>query len=163
MAPNATKLDGDADNDLDVDADDLSVWETQYGTDSAPLAALVTVSSEQVTASFQESQTAVLATKPLSAELIDAAIVMDHALRSKFASHLAPPTPLREDHFDWLSRSPWSYRGLTWQGASEIANYSFRGQENKFYDHRFHGDEDDAVNEELLDELFADSEFNSLL
>ncbi len=34
----AAKSDGDADNDADVDATDLSIWETQYG-DPAPLAA----------------------------------------------------------------------------------------------------------------------------
>ena len=30
--PNAVKTDGDADNDLDVDGDDLDVWQLQYGT-----------------------------------------------------------------------------------------------------------------------------------
>ncbi|MCH8840335.1 MAG: VCBS repeat-containing protein [Planctomycetes bacterium] len=38
IAPNATKADGDADNDLDVDSSDLDVWESQYGT-AAPVVA----------------------------------------------------------------------------------------------------------------------------
>ena len=31
VAPNAMKIDGDADNDLDSDSSDLAVWELQYG------------------------------------------------------------------------------------------------------------------------------------
>ena len=54
-APNATKADGDADNDLDVDANDLGVWESQYGT-AAP---------------------AVAAVSHLSPQLVDLAMVMD--------------------------------------------------------------------------------------
>jgi len=46
LSPNANKADGDADDDLDVDRDDLVVWQSQYGiaesivaAASAPLAA----------------------------------------------------------------------------------------------------------------------------
>jgi len=47
-APNATKADGDADNDLDVDTVDLGFWEDQYGL-AEPLAALeVFATSESV-------------------------------------------------------------------------------------------------------------------
>jgi|GEM_PF-5637419 len=32
VSPNASKGDGDADNDFDVDSEDLSIWNNQYGT-----------------------------------------------------------------------------------------------------------------------------------
>ena len=46
-APNATKADGDADEDLDVDGDDLAIWQAQFGYVAAPLEAL---SGEQAVA-----------------------------------------------------------------------------------------------------------------
>lgn len=36
QAPNATKIDGDADNDQDADRDDLLEWENQYGSTLSP-------------------------------------------------------------------------------------------------------------------------------
>ncbi len=47
---------------------------------------------------------------------------------------------------------------------SEIGNNSFRDQSSENNDGRFYRDADDeGVNEELRDELFADGELNSLL
>ncbi len=37
VAPNATKADGDADDDLDVDKEDLNIWELQYGSANPPI------------------------------------------------------------------------------------------------------------------------------
>ncbi len=54
-APNATESDGDADNDQDVDADDLAVWEAQYGIQfsnaAAPAAAAVAPHADSLRAS----------------------------------------------------------------------------------------------------------------
>jgi hypothetical protein len=69
----ASQSDGDATFDGAVTSGDLSVWELQHGTTPAPLVAA---------ASFQESQAAAQTAEPLSAELVDAAMVMDHTSSS---------------------------------------------------------------------------------
>jgi len=50
-APNATKSDGDADNDRDTDGSDLAVWEAQFGL-PAPLVAAI--GEQQAAGSLQE-------------------------------------------------------------------------------------------------------------
>ncbi len=155
-----TKSDGDvSNNELDVD-DELSDWESQFGTSPTPLAASI----EPATAVSLESQPVALTAEPLPAELVDAAIAVDLASRSIPKSRLGSPATLKEDHFDWISRSTRCPQKLTWQGTSEIGNNSFRDQSSENNDGRFYRDADDeGVNEELRDELFADGELNSLL
>ncbi len=69
-SPDATKLDGDADNDLDVDGNDLTVWETQYGMSFVPLAAASAVTQgEQLTA---QEQTTGLSDLRFDAEAVSA-------------------------------------------------------------------------------------------
>ncbi|MCH7751227.1 MAG: DVUA0089 family protein [Planctomycetes bacterium] len=64
LAPNATRADGDADGNQDVDGDDLDVWQLQYGA-ATPLVA---------------AATALIATEPVaqptltSSELVDVAL-----------------------------------------------------------------------------------------
>jgi hypothetical protein len=75
-APNAIKTDGDADNDTDVDGDDLDVWESQFGEIVSPI--LTAVTSNQ----SAPVQTAVISASPAvepiaPAELIDAVMAME--------------------------------------------------------------------------------------
>ena len=163
-APNATKADGDADDDLDVDGADLTLWESQYGTTLSPLVAAVTTVSEPAAASSLESQTASPTAKPLSAELVDAAMVMDLALRSQLESRLWSPAAFVVDHIDWVSdASRWSQERV-WRGSSELANHSYGSQTEKGSDGTLYRYEDaEGVSEELLDELFADGELSLLL
>lgn len=160
LAPNATRAVGDADNDLGVDSLDLAVWESQYGTSPALLAAAATPASEPASASPQESQTVAATAEPLSAELVDAAIVLDRALRSNAPSGEASTAPLREAAFDASSNGGESSEQPAWSGPSETAKHSWRGQSESKSDRDA---DDDAVNEALLDELFAKDPLNSPL
>jgi tannase/feruloyl esterase/VCBS repeat protein len=155
-ATGATCAEGDADGDVDVDGNDFLVW--QRGYSPAPLVAVTTVSSEPAVASSQEWEPTGLTTEPLSAELVDAAIAMDQALRPKSRAGSALLAPPGKDHFDLLPRRARWAQSLPWYGRSEIAEHSFRGQIDKGGDQRFYRDADDAVDEELLDELFAEGE-----
>lgn len=64
-APNGAKSDGDADNDFDVDADDLSIWISQYGS-TTPLAAA------QSTSSFSSEQVQTIGIATTAAEIVGA-------------------------------------------------------------------------------------------
>ena len=75
-APDATKADGDADNDLDVDGDDLDVWELQYGT-AAPIVAVTSA----LIASEPTSQPSLA-----SGDLVDVALAMALAEEANGAS-----------------------------------------------------------------------------
>ena len=98
-------------------------------------------------------------TLDLRAELVDAAIAMDQTLRPGSESRFRSPARHRDDHFDWVSRGArWDHHPA-WQDTGEIANNFLHGQINKAHDGRFHRDVDaDAMDEELLDELFAQGE-----
>ena len=62
-APHATKADGDADDDLAVDATDLSVWQTQFGTqETLVAAATIEVSPATVAAPLFADYAAAVAT-----------------------------------------------------------------------------------------------------
>jgi parallel beta-helix repeat protein len=162
QTPNATKADGDADDDQDVDGVDLTVWGSQFGTGSASLVAAASTAIEPVIASSLESETDDLTPEPLSADLVDAAIALDQTLRSKSGSRFGSYARFREGHVDWLSRSVrWSQQPI-WQGTSELANHSFHSQSSKANEGRFYRDPD-AVDEELLDKLFAEDELAELL
>ena len=84
---------------------------------------------------------------------------MDQSLQPKSESRLRSQAPFSEDHFDWLSQRTRWFQQPIWQGPSEIANGSVRSQANEVSHYR----DVDAVDEELLDELFADGELISLL
>jgi len=143
-----------------VDGDDLSVWETQYGTASPPLAVALTSPSQQVTAGSLVSQSSDLTAQPLSAELVDAAIAWEFSPKSRADARSALVT-FREEHTDWsLAAARWA-EPLTWHGASVFANRLDRrlADDSGIYP----STDDDAVYEELLDELFADDELISLL
>jgi hypothetical protein len=162
QTPNATKSDGDADDDMDVDSVDLTVWESQFGTGSASIVAAATTTVESASVRSLESEITDPTTKPLSAELVDAAIAIDQTLRSKSGARLWSHATLREDHFDWVPRRAKWGQSPAWRGTGEIANNLFRGQSNKFIDGRFYRDPD-AMDVELLDELFAESGLVELL
>lgn len=67
-----------------------------------------------------------------------------------------------EDVVDWMSHfTKWSQQSI-WQATNEIANNSVRGQANNINESRFFRDAD-VVDEELLDELFAEDELIELL
>jgi hypothetical protein len=100
----------------------------------------------------------------LQAELVDAAITLDQSLQPKSESRLAPQSPFREDNFDWISRRARWAQHPAWHGTSEISNSISHGRVSQINARRFHRDTDaDGVNEELLDEIFADGELNLLL
>jgi hypothetical protein len=78
---------------------------------------------------------------------------LDQSLQPKFESRLAPHSPFSEDNFDWLSRRGMWAQYPAWHGTSDISH----GRTSQINERRFHRDTDaDGVNEELLDELFAD-------
>ncbi|MEO2036549.1 MAG: calcium-binding protein [Planctomycetaceae bacterium] len=156
---------GDADANGAVDGDDLAIWESMFRSGPAPPVAAATMSSEQVIAnSIQDTQTAALTAEPLSAEMVDAAIAMDQALRSESGARLGSYATLQDEHFDWVShRARWGQPPV-WRRTGEIADHSFRGQSSKGNEGRFHRNADDrAVDEELLDELFAEGGLGKLL
>jgi hypothetical protein len=101
-------------------------------------------------------------TEPLAARLVDAAITMDQALRSGPGTRLGAQELSMDENVDRSSRfMEWS-QPLSWQERNEIASNSVRGQANMLNDGGFHSDAD-AVNEELLDELFAKVGLENLL
>jgi hypothetical protein len=157
----ATKPDGNSDDDEDVDASDLAAWQVSFGNLSAAPRSFAASSEQLATPSVQRAITA----PPLGlrAELVDAAIAMDQALRPKTGADLAPSALLGEDYFDSLPRSARWSQSLPWHGRSEIADHLFRGQINKTGDHGFYLDAVDPMDEELLDELFAKDELVELL
>ena len=140
-----------------MDGEDLVVWEDQFGTGSTPLVAAASMVIEPAMANSQQPQTAALAAESLSAELVDAALAMDLALRAGSGARFAPPDPMREDRSDWISQSTRWAQPMPWQGRSEIAEHYLRSRGDKGGDGGFFRDADaDTVSEELLDELFTE-------
>lgn len=188
-ASGANFTDGDSDGDGDVDGFDFLAWqrgfspaplasviavnsnavtsedslvlEDQFETDPAPLVAVATTVSEPATAIPLESQTAAITAGPLSAELVDAAIAMDNAQRSHSKSRLVSPGAPMEDNFDWVLDSLRWHQEPAWHGASKVDSHSVRNHANRGELNR--EADDNGVNEELLDELFAEGKLNSLL
>jgi hypothetical protein len=79
-APNAVKANGDADNDSDVDAADLAVWKTQFGSAPPVVAAAVFAQAPALTAAATFA--AATPTTTLSSQLVDAAMATQFELRS---------------------------------------------------------------------------------
>ena len=157
-----TLAEGDANGSGTVDGDDLTVWESQYGTSPTPLEGLAAL-IEPSTASSIEPETVAFTPEPLSAELVDAAIVMDFASRSKPESLSASSAPFSEDHFDWLSHSVRWSQDPAWHSSTGITNDASQALSSKVSrDRHYRKSEDNSVKDELLEELFADEEFNSL-
>ena len=102
-APNATKANGDADNDSDVDAADLAVWKTQFGTSGA------------VTASAGESNVA------LAASVMAAPMLPSSEAQQTPSANARPATT--QDWF-WLAGE-----GLSTRAVSPQAN-AVRSKDN---------------------------------
>lgn len=151
--PNATHPDGDADYDRDVDADDLTVWEGGFGTASEPIVSGAMAILETAIVSSSTTEIAEFLVEPLANELVDAAIAMDAALRPERERRAAGTTQLRQIRSDAVAR--WR-QSLTWSttraGADEIYHDGFSMVDRG----RLYLDTD-AVNEELLDKLFAEA------
>ncbi len=160
----ANLIDGDADSDGDVDGFDFLAWQRGF---IAPPTAAASAAIEPASVSSLGSETAALSAEPLSAqplsaELVDAAIAMDQALRLRPESRFRPPARHREAPSGRVAqRARWDYLPA-WHGTHEMANHLFHGQSGKAGDGRFHRDAD-AVDEALLDTLFAEEGLISLL
>ena len=166
QAPNATKADGDADNDLDVDGADLGIWEGQYGTGGAVAAAASLSESIEATPRAiaepvaVESPTVANALQPLSAELVDVAIAWDLASRPRQKVHPAPAALAEKVHSDRLPPAVSRAQSMPWHAGSNTAKHLvLRRRADDISD--FEGD--DAVDEQLLDRLFAEDELLELL
>ncbi|MBA4106594.1 MAG: hypothetical protein C0485_12625 [Pirellula sp.] len=71
-APNATKANGDADNDSDVDAADLAVWKTQFGSPAPVSAAYESAQAPAFAPAVMAAEES--PTSTLTSQLVDAAM-----------------------------------------------------------------------------------------
>ena len=152
------------DGDGDVDGADFLTWQRNFTPPSIPLAAMSDESANGIDQNiYGESQTAILAANPLTAELVDAALAMDQALRSLEELRLGSPALLEDDDLNWLShQTQWSVQSA-WQDPSTIANTTSRDQAKEPDSKRFHHDPaEETALETLLDELFAEVELGSI-
>jgi hypothetical protein len=144
-----TLAEGDANGNGAVDGDDLTVWQNQYGTASAPLAAMTAEDSLEVDASFSESQS--LAASALSADLVDVALAVELSSRPTSNSR-SSQAAVHEDRIDWPAAAlQWREPHLG-QNMSKTATNGRQG--HTLASNRYQ--EADAAYEDLLDELFSE-------
>jgi hypothetical protein len=95
LAPNATKGDGDADNDTNVDGNDLDIWESQFGQ-PAPA---VSATSSPVIETF-------LAVEPSTAFQVEITSALTSTPEESLASSLALPSFLLPANFNVRPNDP---------------------------------------------------------
>ena len=133
------------------DSNDLEAWDSQYDTIPARLAA---------GAGLLKSQTATQTTKPLSADLVNAVMVTDLTLSLNSQSSRGAASPVGKEPFDWVSHSAkWLQHPVVRYSSSEIASKGAQAPSSSLNNRGA----DDSLNEELLDELFAEVSLELLL
>lgn len=150
QAPNAAKASGDADNDLDVDADDLTIWKGQFGTAGA--VATAALLSESIAAAPAlvaepaaiESPSSAQTLQPLSAELVDVAMAWDLASQSRPKFPRAPAALAEKVRSNWLLPTVSRAQPTPWHaGANAVKHLEF-GRADEHADAIFDSEGDDA-------------------
>lgn len=145
----AKRSDGDADRDGDVDGHDFLAW--QRGFRPAPLVVAATAPSVNTLDLPATSP-------PLSTELVDLALTVELRFKANSTSRSTQPT-LGEDFLDWSTMAPGWTPTPSWHNTGETEIDLSLSEEDLLYITA----DDDAISEEILDALFADEEFHSLL